>query len=140
MERWPLGVFASIDAGLGVELQVAHELGVPTIQLHAPQKATRTSQHAEEFLAQLSELQRHPVANAPGTSFISRDSTAFSNLDSAGTYTDKSVVTRLWQACLRPCSYSSSESFGVLLVSTCPFSIKTLHVPQVPLPPQAALI
>ena len=35
MEKWPLGVFASIDAGLGVKLEVAHELGVPTIQLHA---------------------------------------------------------------------------------------------------------
>ena len=36
MDKWPLGVFASIDAGLGVKLEVAHELGVPTIQLHAP--------------------------------------------------------------------------------------------------------
>ena len=26
MEKWPLGVFASIDAGLGVKLEVAHEL------------------------------------------------------------------------------------------------------------------
>ena len=42
MEKWPIGVFASIDAGLGVKLEVAHELGVPTIQLHAPQQATRT--------------------------------------------------------------------------------------------------
>jgi sugar phosphate isomerase/epimerase len=56
MEKWPLGVFASIDAGLGVKLDVAHELGVPTIQLHAPQKATRTRQHAEQFLAQLERL------------------------------------------------------------------------------------
>jgi hypothetical protein len=36
MDRWPIGVFASIDAGLGVKLEVAHELGIPTIQLHAP--------------------------------------------------------------------------------------------------------
>ena len=56
MERWPLGVFASIDAGLGVKLEVAHELGVPTVQLHAPHKATRTPEHAEQFLAQLGEL------------------------------------------------------------------------------------
>ena len=42
MDKWPLGVFASIDAGLGVQLEVAHELGVPTIQLHAPSKANRT--------------------------------------------------------------------------------------------------
>ncbi len=39
MEKWPIGVFASIDAGLGVKLEVARELGVPTIQLHAPHKA-----------------------------------------------------------------------------------------------------
>jgi sugar phosphate isomerase/epimerase len=56
MEKWPLGVFASIDAGLGVQLEVAHELGVPTVQLHAPHKATRTKQHAERFLARLKEL------------------------------------------------------------------------------------
>jgi hypothetical protein len=36
MEKWPIGVFASVDAGLGVKLEVAHDLGVPTIQLHAP--------------------------------------------------------------------------------------------------------
>src|SRR4030042_1284904 len=56
MDKWPLGVFASIDAGLGVKLEIAHELGVPTIQLHAPQKATRTQQQAEQFSTQLREL------------------------------------------------------------------------------------
>jgi sugar phosphate isomerase/epimerase len=56
MEKWPLGVFASIDAGLGVHLNVAHELGVPTIHLHAPQRATRTREAAEKFLARLEEL------------------------------------------------------------------------------------
>ena len=56
MDKWPLGVFASIDAGLGVKLEVAHELGVPTIQLHAPHKTTRTKQKAEQFLARLKEL------------------------------------------------------------------------------------
>ena len=53
MEKWPLGVFASIDAGLGVKLEVAQELGVPTIQLHAPEKSTRTPQRAREFLDKL---------------------------------------------------------------------------------------
>jgi sugar phosphate isomerase/epimerase len=53
MEKWPLGVFASIDAGLGVKLEVAHELGVPTIQLHAPHKATRTQANADAFLNRL---------------------------------------------------------------------------------------
>jgi sugar phosphate isomerase/epimerase len=56
VEKWPLGVFASIDAGLGVKLEVAHELGVPTIQLHAPAQATRTKQNAQRFLARLKEL------------------------------------------------------------------------------------
>ena len=53
MEKWPIGVFTSIDAGLGVKLEVAHELGVPTIQIHAPHAATRTKANAEKFLARL---------------------------------------------------------------------------------------
>jgi len=53
MEKWPLGVFASVDAGLGVKLEVAHELGVPTIQLHAPHQATRTQANADAFLKRL---------------------------------------------------------------------------------------
>ncbi len=56
MEKWPLGVFASIDAGLGVKLEVASELGVPTIQLHTPHRATRTKENAARFLAQLRAL------------------------------------------------------------------------------------
>jgi len=53
MEKWPLGVFASIDAGLGVSLDVAQELAVPTIQLHTPSKASRTPEKAKEFLVEL---------------------------------------------------------------------------------------
>jgi len=56
MDRWPLGVFASIDAGYGVHLAVAHELAVPTIQLHAPRKPSRTSEKAAEFLEKIAEL------------------------------------------------------------------------------------
>jgi sugar phosphate isomerase/epimerase len=56
METWPIGVFTSIDAGLGVKLEVAHELGIPTIQLHAPHQATRTQAQADRFLARLREL------------------------------------------------------------------------------------
>jgi sugar phosphate isomerase/epimerase len=55
-EKWPIGVFASIDAGLGVRLEVAHELGVPTIHLHTPSRQARTPQRANEFLRQLSDL------------------------------------------------------------------------------------
>ena len=55
-EWWPIGVFASIDAGLGVRLEVAHELGVPTIHLHTPHAASRTPQRAAEFNRRLAEL------------------------------------------------------------------------------------
>ena len=50
MQTWPIGVFTSVDAGLGVRLDVAQELGVPTVQIHAPHKQTRTSKAAEDFL------------------------------------------------------------------------------------------
>lgn len=55
MDKWPIGVFASIDAGLGVKLDVAKELGVPTIQLHAPEKGTRTPENARAFLQRLAD-------------------------------------------------------------------------------------
>src|SRR5688500_13760802 len=55
MEKWPIGVFASLDAGLGVKLEVARDLGVPTIQLHAPHKGTRTKENADAFLKRLKE-------------------------------------------------------------------------------------
>ncbi len=54
--RWPIGVFTSIDAGLGVKWQVVCELKIPTIQLHAPAKHTRTRANAETFLRQLGEM------------------------------------------------------------------------------------
>jgi len=56
MDKWPIGVFASVDAGLGVKLEVAKELGVPTIQLHAPHAATRTKANAEAFVKRLEQL------------------------------------------------------------------------------------
>lgn len=55
-EKWPIGVFASIDAGLGVRLEVAHELGVRTIHLHTPHAESRTPQRAAEFKKRLEEL------------------------------------------------------------------------------------
>jgi sugar phosphate isomerase/epimerase len=42
-----------VDAGLGVKLEVAHALGIPTIQLHAPAKPSRTQANADQFLAKL---------------------------------------------------------------------------------------
>ncbi len=55
-DQWPIGVFASIDAGLGVRLEVARELGVPTIHLHTPRAASRTPERAAAFNRQLREL------------------------------------------------------------------------------------
>lgn len=55
-ERWPIGVFASIDAGLGVHLDVVQELKIPTIQLHAPHAGSRTAERARSFVAELSRL------------------------------------------------------------------------------------
>lgn len=62
MEKWPIGVFTSIDAGLGVSLAVVRELGIPTIQLHAPSPDTRRPAQAEKFLAQVRELGITPTA------------------------------------------------------------------------------
>jgi sugar phosphate isomerase/epimerase len=56
MSRWPIGVFASIDAGLGVRLDVVRDLGVPTIHLHTPHRESRTPQRAAEFLARLEQI------------------------------------------------------------------------------------
>lgn len=55
MEKWPIGVFTSVDAGLGVKLEVARDLRVPTIQLHAPHRESRTAAQADAFLARLKE-------------------------------------------------------------------------------------
>jgi len=56
MQKWPIGVFASIDAGLGVKLEVVRDLGIPTIHLHAPHRSSRTQEQAEQFLAKLKEF------------------------------------------------------------------------------------
>jgi sugar phosphate isomerase/epimerase len=49
MEKWALGVFTSIDAGLGVRLELAKELGVTTVHLHAPQPSSRTPERARNL-------------------------------------------------------------------------------------------
>ena len=56
MEKWPIGVFASIDEGLGVHLDVAHELGVKTCHLHTPRPESRSPARAREFRQQLADL------------------------------------------------------------------------------------
>ncbi len=55
MGQWPIGVFTSIDAGLGVHLDVAKELGIPTVQIHAPHAGTRNAAAAQAFLKRCAE-------------------------------------------------------------------------------------
>ena len=55
MRQWPIGVFTSIDAGLGVHLDVAKDLGIPSVQIHAPHAGTRNADAAEKFLKRCSE-------------------------------------------------------------------------------------
>ncbi|MCC7421682.1 MAG: sugar phosphate isomerase/epimerase [Planctomycetaceae bacterium] len=54
MEMWPIGVFTSVDAGLGVHLDVAQELHIPTVQIHAPHQQTRNKAAADAFLKKCS--------------------------------------------------------------------------------------
>ena len=56
VDHWPIGVFTSIDAGFGVRLEVADELNVPTIQVHAPHQETRSPETAQRFLERLKDL------------------------------------------------------------------------------------
>lgn len=55
MDKWPIGVFASVDAGMGVHLDVAQELGIPSVQVHAPHPASRTPETARQFLARCAD-------------------------------------------------------------------------------------
>lgn len=56
MAIWPIGVFASVDAGLGVGWDVISDLSVPTIQLHAPSREKRNQKSAQELADQLADL------------------------------------------------------------------------------------
>jgi sugar phosphate isomerase/epimerase len=55
-DKWPLGVFVSIDEGFGVDLDVAHELGVTTVHLHVPSQGARTQEAVDEFSQRLDRL------------------------------------------------------------------------------------
>ena len=55
MRQWPIGVFTSIDAGLGVHLEVAKELGIPSVHIHAPHAGTRNAGAAQAFLKRCSD-------------------------------------------------------------------------------------
>ena len=55
MQPWPIGVFTSVDAGLGVHLDVAQDLGIPTVQVHAPHAGTRNQAAADAFRKKCSD-------------------------------------------------------------------------------------
>ncbi len=54
--KWPIGVFASVDAGLGVQWDVIRQLKVPTIQLHAPLPQSRDAETASRLRDQLNDF------------------------------------------------------------------------------------
>ena len=49
MPDWKLGAFASVDAGLGLQIETVSHLDVSTIHLHAPRKPGRTAERAAEL-------------------------------------------------------------------------------------------
>ena len=53
MENWQIGVFTSVGAGLGLDLELAGKMGLPTIQLHAPPLGQRDQASADKILATL---------------------------------------------------------------------------------------
>ncbi len=55
-EPWVLGVFASVDEGLGVDWNIVRELGVTTVHLHAPSKAMRSAEKSREIKSRLADL------------------------------------------------------------------------------------
>lgn len=55
MTRWPIGVFARADAGLGVSVDDLATLGVESVQLHAPYAENRTPRRAAELSSQLAD-------------------------------------------------------------------------------------
>jgi sugar phosphate isomerase/epimerase len=52
----PIGVFASVDAGLGVSWDVIQKIGVPTIQLHAPHRQSRNDTTVAKLREQLDKF------------------------------------------------------------------------------------
>ena len=53
MKNWQIGVFTSVGAGLGLDLDLAGKMGLPTIQLHAPPLGQRDQASADKILKTL---------------------------------------------------------------------------------------
>ena len=56
MSNWAIGVFTSIDDGLGVHWDVLRQLEISTVHLHAPSRAWRSGERAKDVRRQLHEL------------------------------------------------------------------------------------
>jgi sugar phosphate isomerase/epimerase len=56
VEIWPLGVFVSCDAGLGLPLETVQEVGVTTVHLHAPHPESRTPERTHDLKQRLEGL------------------------------------------------------------------------------------
>ncbi len=56
MSGWPLGVFTSLDEGLGIHFDVLAKLEIPTIHLHAPSAANRSAAEAVRAADELRKL------------------------------------------------------------------------------------
>jgi sugar phosphate isomerase/epimerase len=55
MEKWATGIFTSIHGGLGAGLDAVKQLGVSTVQLHAPTRDYRTPERTREIKQQFEE-------------------------------------------------------------------------------------
>ena len=49
MQKWPTGIFTSIDGGLGAGIESVKKLGVPTVHLHAPSQQLRTADSSAQI-------------------------------------------------------------------------------------------
>ncbi len=56
MHDWKLGAFASLDAGLGLQVEVLPKLDVSTIHLHAPKQSSRTAELSADLKQTFEEL------------------------------------------------------------------------------------
>ncbi|QEG36283.1 sugar phosphate isomerase/epimerase family protein [Bythopirellula goksoeyrii] len=54
--KWPLGIFVSVDRGLGIEVDLAHELGVTTVHLHVPSRELRSPIAANKLAKKMDNL------------------------------------------------------------------------------------
>lgn len=55
MSDWPIGIFTSVGAGLGLPLPTAVELGISSIHLHAPKTESLTDEFAASLASQLED-------------------------------------------------------------------------------------